>query len=158
MDTADAEPGSEGGQSQQATPDDAADLGRRPLADRGGLEQTDPDDPDEAPVWIRSRAATLGSQAASMPSPDYDDLDIGQGDSDRRAARRSGSGAVHPRSGQTLRAVLTLGLALAVVLVVFLGILLRLPPADYVQYVSPLTALAGLALGYWFGSDKHGDH
>jgi hypothetical protein len=82
------------------------------------------------------------SQAASH---DYDD----------RPYRRTGSTAAHPVTGQTLRAVLTIGLTFSVVVMVFLGLILRLPPADFAQYIAPLTGIAGLALGYWFGSDKN---
>jgi len=38
---------------------------------------------------------------------------------------------------------------------VFLGLILRLPPPDFAQYIAPLTGIAGLALGYWFGTDKN---
>jgi hypothetical protein len=53
-----------------------------------------------------------------------------------------------------LRAALTIGLVFALVVMVFLGLLLRLPPGDFALYVAPLTGIAGLALGYWFGSDR----
>ena len=106
--------------------------------------------PVEEPVVPYAAGATeppLGARAAAWRRQRE------TADDDRRP--RVGSTAAHPISGQTLRAVLTIGLTFAVVLMVFLALILRLPPADFAQYMAPLTGIAGLALGYWFGSDKN---
>ena len=105
---------------------------REAAAEDNGFDDDDEDDAVLLPA----------SQAASY---DYDD----------RPYRRTGSTAAHPVTGQTLRAVLTIGLTFSVVVMVFVGVILRLPPADFAQYIAPLTGIAGLALGYWFGSDKN---
>jgi len=107
--------------------------------------------PVEEPVVPYSPAARkppLGARAAAWRRQRE------AADDDDRARPRVGSTAVHPVSGQSLRAALSIGLTFAVVLMVFLGLILRLPPADFAQYMAPLTGIAGLALGYWFGSDK----
>ena len=137
---------------------------------------TPPPPPDDRPSrpGYRAGAATLGSRSGSYRTPipgdlddepDYDEpsearLPASQAASygsstvaDRSTGRR-GSSAVHPVSGATLRAWLTIGLTVAVVVMVFMGVILRLPPGDFSQYIAPLTGIAGLALGYWFGSDR----
>lgn len=65
-------------------------------------------------------------------------------------------GLVHPRTGNTLRAYLTMALTLAVIVLVILGLILRTPTGDFAQYISPLSGLAGIALGYWFGRESGG--
>lgn len=109
-----------------------ADWGRQQEAARedGGFPAS-PDDPDG--LLLRP------SQPSTYP---------------QRPPRRPGSTGPHPVSGQTLRAVLTIGLTFSVVLMVFLGLILRLPPSDFAQYIAPLAGIAGVALGYWFGSDR----
>ena len=101
------------------------------------------DEPEDEVYAYQPEPLTLGSLAAPSDDDGY------------RSARPSGSSAAHPVTGQTLRAVLTIGLTSAVVIMVFLGLILRLPPPDFAQYVAPLTGIAGLALGYWFGTDKN---
>jgi hypothetical protein len=115
------------------------------------------DDLDPHPVprgmWIGGgNPPDLGSQLASAPGeratePAY---------TGRQGNRSNGgrSDLAHPVTGQTLRAWLTMGLTVAVITVVLMGMVMRLPPGDFAQYVSPLTGLAGLALGYWFGTEK----
>jgi hypothetical protein len=88
----------------------------------------------------------LGSLASSASDYDYDGP-IG--------GAAGGSNVFHPVTGQALRAFLTLGLTAAVVAVVLIAMITHLPPADFAQYVSPLTGFAGLALGYWFGTEKN---
>ena len=121
-----------------------------------------PVDPADRPQLGAQRAAwrrrqELADDEDEVYDDDYDDgpvlLPASQAAS-YGGSRRVGSTAAHPVTGQTLRAVLTIGLTFAVVLLVFLAVILRLPPADFAQYMAPLTGIAGLALGYWFGSDK----
>ena len=117
----------------------------------GQDEDTQTTGPVEQPVVPYDPAASkppLGARAAAWRRQR-------EAEDEDRARPRVGSTAVHPVSGQTLRAVLTIGLTFAVVLLVFLAVILRLPPADFAQYMAPLTGIAGLALGYWFGSDKN---
>jgi hypothetical protein len=65
-----------------------------------------------------------------------------------------GSSAAHPRTGASLRAFVTMSLISAIIVTVLLGILLRLPTEAFAAYIAPLSALAGTALGYWFGSES----
>ena len=67
---------------------------------------------------------------------------------------RSASTVFNPRTGNRLRAWITLSLTLSVVGVVALGLLFEVPPDQFAVYVAPLLTLAGTALGYWFGSEK----
>jgi len=74
---------------------------------------------------------------------------------DRTIARASpGSSVAHPITGNSLRALITIGVTAAVVVVVVLGIALRVPTDQYSAYMAPLLVLAGTVLGYWFGSEK----
>jgi len=120
-----------------------------------------PLDPDNPPIGWRQRVPelTLGSAATPADAHDYSASEYEEEPSRtptwRRGGRFSGSTAVHPVTGQTLRAWLTICLTLAVITVVLMGIIMRLPPGEYAQYISPLTGIAGLALGYWFGSEKN---
>jgi hypothetical protein len=62
--------------------------------------------------------------------------------------------AAHPITGNSLRALITIGVTAAVIVVVVLGIALRLPTDQFPAYIAPLLVLAGTVLGYWFGSEK----
>jgi hydrogenase/urease accessory protein HupE len=74
---------------------------------------------------------------------------------DRTIARPSrGSSVAHPVTGNSLRALITIGVTAAVVVVVVLGIALRIPTDQFSAYMTPLLVLAGTVLGYWFGSEK----
>lgn len=92
------------------------------------------------------RASGIESNSSSSPSSDYRDYY-----SQRRMSR-----IWVPHTGNTLRAVVTLGLVLALMVVVFTAMIARLPASEMVQYAAPLTGLAGLAMGYWFGKEKTG--
>jgi hypothetical protein len=105
-----------------------------------GWRRVIPDDPVEPPRWVRPEPLMLGSQSAVEPFTSV--------------REPVGSRATHPVTGQTLRAWLTICLTVAVIVVVLTAMIMRLPPGDFAQYVSPITALAGLALGYWFGTEK----
>lgn len=86
----------------------------------------------------------------------YDERELGISPFLRRriGGAYGGSSPARPITGNSLRAVLTLLLTFSIVIVVIVGLIARLPPGDFAQYVSPLTGLAGLALGYWFGSER----
>jgi hypothetical protein len=121
-------------------------------------EPLPPPDDRSARAGFRGRAAILGSRAAP-PAPatdryseddDLDDDELTDALLRDRPVRRGSSADTGPWP----RVILTLGLTFSVVILVFIGVLLRLPPSDFAQYISPLTGIAGLVLGYWFGSDK----
>jgi hypothetical protein len=64
------------------------------------------------------------------------------------------SSVAHPKTGASLRAFVTISLISAIIVTVLLGIILRLPTEAFAAYIAPLSALAGTALGYWFGSER----
>jgi hypothetical protein len=64
------------------------------------------------------------------------------------------STAVNPFTGNSLRALITIGVTAAVIVVVVLGIALRIPTDQFSAYMAPLLVLAGTVLGYWFGSER----
>jgi hypothetical protein len=49
------------------------------------------------------------------------------------------------------RMLIAAALVLAVILAVFYGLIRGIQPGDYAQYIAPISALAGLAVGYFFG-------
>jgi hypothetical protein len=49
------------------------------------------------------------------------------------------------------RMLIAAALVLAVILAVFYGLIRGIKPGDYAQYIAPISALAGLAVGYFFG-------
>jgi len=49
-------------------------------------------------------------------------------------------------------------IVVALIAISFAGMWRRMPPGDLVQYLSPLTGLAGLAVGYYFGSSQRPKH
>jgi hypothetical protein len=113
-----------------------------PVGDRFGWRQTIPDDPDEPSMWARLlQEMGPGSR-------------IGGVEEVPARVFTSGSSVAHPVTGQSLRAFLTIGLTAAVVAVVITAMIMGVPPGNFAQYVSPITGLAGLALGYWFGTEK----
>lgn len=85
---------------------------------------------------------TLGSQAVS---PDE------QAES---PSGRVGSAFWPPNDSRSIRALLTVLLVLAVIGVVVGGLIAGKPAGDMAQYVAPISSLASLALGYWFGAEK----
>jgi hypothetical protein len=115
-----------------------------------------PPPPDDRSVRHGYRGPAAGFDAQPAPPAPPPDRSVEDDEltetllSDDRAAR----GADRPDTGQLLRAILTLGLAASVVLMVFVSVFLRLPPSDFAQYISPLIGIAGFALGYWFGTDR----
>jgi hypothetical protein len=120
-----------------------------------GWRQTIPDDPNEPPRWVPPQGGpTLGSQAASTTTGEWDEEPPAIAYAGRQVSGPY-TGVAHPVTGQTLRAWLTIGLTVAVITVVLTAVIMRLPPGDFAQYVSPLTGLAGLALGYWFGTERN---
>jgi hypothetical protein len=65
-----------------------------------------------------------------------------------------GSQVFHPVTGNTFRAWITFILVLAVIVIVLGGMFARTAPGDLSQYAAPISTLASLALGYWFGAEK----
>ena len=118
-------------------------------------EPPPPPAPDDRPARPRYR---LGSRSAPPRASAQDrpyDEDYGEDELTDTLLR-----APSPRpydQNQMPRVILTLGLTASVVVLVFIGVILRLPPEDFAQYIAPLTGIAGLALGYWFGSDANRD-
>ena len=49
------------------------------------------------------------------------------------------------------RMLIAAALVAAVILAVFYGLIQGVQPGDYSQYIAPISALAGLAVGYFFG-------
>jgi len=45
-------------------------------------------------------------------------------------------------------------LVISSIVIVLLGMILRIPPNDVVQYMAPITPLAGAAIGYWYGAER----
>jgi hypothetical protein len=62
--------------------------------------------------------------------------------------------ATHPLTGMSLRALITIILVAAVIATVAGGMIAGTPPGEMTQYVAPISSLASLALGYWFGTEK----
>lgn len=60
----------------------------------------------------------------------------------------------NPVSGHSLRAVVTISLTSAIIVIVLLAVLNEVPTESFTTYMAPLSALAGTALGFWFGSDQ----
>jgi hypothetical protein len=72
----------------------------------------------------------------------------------RAPRRRWVTSPISPKSGNSLRATVTLLLVVSVIAVVIYSIIAGLPAEEMASYLAPLSGLAGLALGYWFGSEK----
>lgn len=66
-----------------------------------------------------------------------------------------GTRVLHPVTGNSLRAWVTLALTCAIIVVVLAGVIMRVPIESFTTYIAPLSALAGTALGFWFGSETH---
>jgi hypothetical protein len=127
-------------------------------------------DPSEYVVfgtdWPPSPPITLGPQAAARDKEDEDGRlwlrhplraarNWSQGRrQDRQPKPRIGSTAVHPVTGNTLRARITIMLVVAVIATVAWCMIAGKAPGEMTQYVAPISSLASLALGYWFGTEK----
>lgn len=55
-----------------------------------------------------------------------------------------------------IRSLVLICVVLAVVATPILGMLRRIDPEDFIQYVTPITAITGTVLGYWFGRQESG--
>lgn len=104
--------------------------------------------PYQHPSADNETGGTSGWDSMSVASP----ADVGS-----PYGRSAGplSGVSHPVTGNSLRAAVTLALTGAIIVVVLIGVITKVPPQSYTTYIAPLSALAGTALGFWFGSDAH---
>ena len=122
-------------------------------------EPPPPPTPDDRQTRLGYRGTVgLGSRGApprtTTPGRSFDE-DYGEEELTETLLRGGPASNRAADRNQLARVVLTLGLTASVVVLVFLGVILRLPPSDFAQYIAPLTGIAGLALGYWFGSDSN---
>ncbi len=115
--------------------------------------------PPSGPDWERRTNVGDWRERVLRNSPAHEEDEWSPHDEpsedDQTIARASpGSSAAHPITGNSLRALITIGVTTAVVVVVVLGIALRVPTDQFSAYIAPLLVLAGTVLGYWFGSEK----
>lgn len=61
---------------------------------------------------------------------------------------------LHSRSGASLRALLTLMLVAGLLVIVLVGMLTDKDAEEVTQYAAPISGLAGIAVGYWFGTEQ----
>jgi len=108
------------------------------------MTTVDPDQPDDPP-----------QPRSSERWPEFDPETVPYPDADLYPSNsRSPSSIFQPRTGASLRAIIAVVLVASTILLVLLGIILRIPPNEMVQYLAPITPLAGAALGYWYGTDR----
>jgi hypothetical protein len=123
-------------------------------------QPVDPDQPDENVDRPQAGDTTRPFDGWSEyspgppPGPGYPDSPIYPGVDPYYGNVSSPSGLFHPKTGTSLRAIMALGLVASTILLVLLGIILRIPPNEMVQYLAPITPLAGAAIGYWYGAER----
>ena len=108
------------------------------------LEDAVPDDQVSIATLHKLLLRVMEDAEIAAPSQSHDDY------RNRNALGR----ALHPLTGMSLRALITIILVAAVIATVAGGMIARTPPGEMTQYVAPISSLASLALGYWFGTDK----
>jgi hypothetical protein len=123
-----------------------------PAPTRAGWRLTEPGTTWSQRILWQYQAAKTDDETPSASGADARSLDL---PADGGMSYSPVTGPTHPVTGNSLRAWVTLALTCAIIVVVLVGLITKVPTESFTTYIAPLSALAGTALGFWFGSEAH---